>query len=62
MTEKEKMLAGKYYLGWDNELMQERETTIDLLFDFNNTRPILRTKREEIIKKNSGKNRRKLLG
>ena len=51
MTEKEKMLAGKYYLGWDNELMQEREKTIDLLFDFNNTRPTLRKERESIIKK-----------
>lgn len=55
MTEKEKMLAGKYYLGWDTELIQERETTIDLLFDFNNTRPTLRTKREEIIKKILGR-------
>ena len=29
MTEKEKMLAGKYYLGWDTELMQEREKTLE---------------------------------
>lgn len=51
MTEKEKMLAGKYYLGWDKELMQERETTVNLLFDFNNTRPTLRKEREQMIKK-----------
>jgi len=51
MTEKEKMLAGKYYLGCDEELIQERERTINLLFDFNNTRPTLRKEREQIIKK-----------
>lgn len=51
MTEKEKMLAGKYYLGCDEELIQERERTINLLFDFNNTRPKLRKEREQIIKK-----------
>ena len=51
MTEKEKMLSGKYYLGWDSELIQEREKTIDMLYDFNNIRPTLRKEREEIIKK-----------
>ena len=51
MTEKEKMLLGESYLGWDAQLMEEREKTIDMLFDFNITRPILRKEREEIIRK-----------
>lgn len=50
MTEKEKMLAGEYYLGWDAQLTKERESTIDKLFDFNNTRPTLRRERESLIK------------
>ncbi len=50
MTEKEKMLAGEYYLGWDAQLTEERESTIDKLFDFNNTRPTLRREREALIK------------
>ena len=50
MTEKEKMLAREYYLGWDAELMQEREKTIDLLYEFNHTRPTLRKEREIMIK------------
>lgn len=44
------MLAGKYYLGWDKELMEEREQTIERLFEFNNTKPTLRRERETLIK------------
>ncbi len=55
MTEKEKMLTGKYYLGWDAELTAEREQTKDLLVDFNNTKPTLRKEREQMIKKIFGR-------
>lgn len=55
MTEKEKMLSGKYYLGWDPELTKEREKTKSLLFEFNNTNPVLREKREKMIKNIFGK-------
>lgn len=55
MTEKEKMLNGEYYLGWDEELTADREKAKDLLFDFNNTRPTLRDRREQIIKRLFGR-------
>ncbi len=51
MTEKEKMLTGKYNLGWNAELTAEREQTKDLLFDFNNTKPTLRKEREQMNKR-----------
>lgn len=51
MTEKEKMLAGDYYLGWDEQLQREREETLDFLFEFNHTRPSLRREREAMIEK-----------
>ncbi len=51
MTNKEKMLCGEYYLSFDKELIIEREEVKDLLFDFNNTRPSLRTDREKLIRK-----------
>lgn len=51
MTEKEKMLAGEYYLGWDEELKEEREQAIAALFEFNNTCPTLRQQREKMIEK-----------
>ena len=50
MTNKEKMLCGKYYLSFDKELTIERERAKDLLFDFNNTRPSLRSEREKLIR------------
>lgn len=51
MTNKEKMLAGEFYISWDEELTKERERAKDLLFEFNNTKPSLRAEREEIIRK-----------
>jgi acetyltransferase-like isoleucine patch superfamily enzyme len=59
MSNKEKMLNGKYYISWDEELTLEREKAKDLLFEFNNIRPSLRGERETIIHKlfgNVGKN------
>jgi maltose O-acetyltransferase len=59
MSEKEKMLKGEYYISWDKELTAERETAKNLLFEFNNLKPSLRTEREKIIRKlfgSTGKN------
>jgi len=42
MTNKEKMLAGDYYISLDEELTIEREHAKTLLFQFNNTNPTLR--------------------
>lgn len=49
MTAKEKMLNQEYYISWDKELTIEREKAKDILFEFNNTKPSLRAKREQII-------------
>ena len=51
MGEKDKMLNKEYYISWDKELTEEREKAKDLLFEFNNTRPSERNKRNQIIKK-----------
>lgn len=55
MTNKEKMLRGDYYISWDEELTIEREKAKDILFEFNNTKPSSRSKREDIIRKLFGK-------
>lgn len=55
MSEKEKMHKGEYYLGWDKELTEEREKAKNLLFQFNNLRPALRTEGEKIIRELFGK-------
>lgn len=51
MNDREKMLAGEYYISFEDSLTQERERAKDLLFDFNNTRPTLRKEREAILRK-----------
>lgn len=55
MTEKEKMLAGKLYKSFGNELTGERQYAKELVFDFNALRPTEIAKRNEIIKKLFGK-------
>ena len=55
MTDKEKMLAGEYYLGWDKDLTSERETAKDLLYDFNSLKPSKREERGKMIEKLFGK-------
>lgn len=51
MTEKEKMLNGKSYLGFDEQLVKEREQAKDICFEFNNVKASEREKRLEILKK-----------
>lgn len=55
MTEKEKMLEGKLYLSFGDELLNERQYAKELVFDFNGLRPTEIEKRNEIIKKLLGK-------
>ncbi|MHC1684287.1 MAG: sugar O-acetyltransferase [Clostridiaceae bacterium] len=55
MTEKEKMLEGKLYLSFGDELLNERQYAKELVFDFNGLRPTEIEKRNEIIKKLFGK-------
>ncbi|MBV7272103.1 sugar O-acetyltransferase [Clostridium sp. PL3] len=51
MTEKEKMLNGKPYKSFGEELLNERQYAKEMLFDYNNLRPGEIDKRNEIIKK-----------
>ena len=51
MTEKEKMLTGKSYKSFDEELLGERQYAKEQIFEFNYVRPSEIEKRNEIIKK-----------
>ncbi len=54
-TEKEKMLAGKPYKGFDEELLLERQLAKELIFEFNALRPSELKERNEILKRLLGK-------
>lgn len=51
MTEKEKMLKGKPYKAFGEELLSERQYAKEMIFDYNALRPSEVDKRNEIIKK-----------
>ena len=51
MTLKEKMHNTELYLPLENELFEEQISHLDLLYDFNNTRPTELDKRETLLKK-----------
>lgn len=48
-SEKEKMLLGEYYDANDAELVQEREFAKSLIFEFNNSHPKDKEKRQDIL-------------
>ncbi|GAA5597928.1 hypothetical protein Sauau04_01413 [Staphylococcus aureus] len=50
MTEKEKMLAEKWYdANFDQDLINERARAKDICFELNHTRPSDTNKRKELI-------------
>ena len=51
MTEREKMLNGKAYNAFCEELLGERQYAKEIIFEFNSLRPSEIEKRNEIIKK-----------
>lgn len=51
MTQKEKMFSGDLYLPGDEEIMEEQLKCLDMLYDFNQTRPTELDKREAMLKK-----------
>ena len=51
MTEREKMLNGKAYNAFCEELLEERQYAKELIFEFNSLCPSEIEKRNEIIKK-----------
>ncbi|MBW9149078.1 sugar O-acetyltransferase [Clostridium sp. CM028] len=51
MTEKEKMLSGKPYKAFEEELLSERQYAKEMIFDYNTLRPSQGEKQMEIVKK-----------
>lgn len=47
----EKMLSGDIYYPSDEALMNEQLQTLELLYDYNNTRPTQQSQRAELLKK-----------
>ncbi len=54
-SEKEKMLSGKAYHAFDQELLRERQRAKEMIFDFNALRPKEIRKRNGILKTLFGK-------
>lgn len=50
MTQKEKMFSGDLYLPGDDEITEEQLKCLDMLYDFNQTRPTELKKRDEMLK------------
>lgn len=58
-TEKEKMICGKPYKAFDEELLAERQRAKEMIFDFNSLRPNQLEERNEILKNLLGKTKNK---
>lgn len=50
MREKEKMHNGGLYLPDDEEILQEQTRCLDLLYEYNSTRPTQQDKRQKLLK------------
>lgn len=55
MTQKERMIKGLVYNPGDAEIMNEQGGCLELLYDYNATRPSESAKREELLQKMFGK-------
>ena len=51
MSMKERMHTGELYLPGDKEIMKEQLACLNLLYDFNMTRPTELEKREKMLQK-----------
>lgn len=51
MTAKERMQSGKLYFCTDEEIANEQTLCLEILYDYNHTRPSESQKREQILKK-----------
>jgi maltose O-acetyltransferase len=54
-SEKEKMISGKPYKAFGDELLAERQYAKEMIFDFNSLRPNQIDERNEILKRLLGK-------
>ncbi len=50
MSQRDKLHTGELYLPGDEEIMKEQLKKLDMLYDFNHTRPAELDKREEMLK------------
>ncbi len=50
-TDREKMTTGELYFCSDEEILAEQEKCLDMLYDYNQTRPTEGKKRQELLKK-----------
>lgn len=55
MSKKEKMLAGKLYRAYEEELLAERQAAKELIFEFNTLHPSKIEQRKKIIQRLLGK-------
>lgn len=60
-TDKEKMLTGELYLAFCDELVQERDRTKEVLFEYNNLPPSATQRRTELLKQFFGSTGQQLL-
>lgn len=58
-SEKEKMISGKPYKAFGDELLAERQFAKEMIFDFNSLRPNQIDERNEILKRLLGKTKDK---
>ena len=58
-SEKEKMISGKTYKAFGDELLAERQYAKEMIFDFNSLRPNQIDERNEILKRLLGKTKDK---
>lgn len=58
-SEKEKMISGKPYKAFGDELLAERQYAKEMIFDFNSLRPNQINERNEILKRLLGKTKDK---
>ena len=58
-SEKEKMISGKPYIAFGDELLAERQYAKEMIFDFNSLRPNQIDERNEILKRLLGKTKDK---
>lgn len=58
-SEKEKMISGKPYRAFGEELLAERQRAKEMIFDFNSLRPNQIDERNEILKRLLGKTKDK---
>ena len=61
MSMKEKMHTGELYLPNDEEILTEQIKKLDLLYEYNSTRPTQTVRRKALLKQMFAEDRRRVL-